>query len=245
MKKHIGTILIIVGLVIIAFPLIGRFIADQRQQAMLDAFYLESDSNERATQDYSGLNSVFEETNTEEGQENLDASLAGNGITLDGSNLQGDGSDNAGTSMTLGEQPDTIGIINIPRIDLRAPIAEGADLDTLRFAIGHMESTTALGQIGNSVIAGHRSHSFGTYFNRLDEMQLDDEIIVETGSQTITYVVYDILLVEPNDISVLKNSSKYKVLTLVTCDPVYNPTHRLIVHAVDKSQLEDEANTSN
>lgn len=245
MKKHIGTILIILGLVIIAFPLIGRFIADQRQQAMLDAFYLESDSNERATDDYSGLNSVFEETNTEEGQENLDAALAGNGISLDGSNLQGDGSDNAGASMTLGEQPDTIGIINIPRIDLRAPIAEGADLDTLRFAIGHMESTTALGQVGNSVVAGHRSHSFGTYFNRLDEMQLDDEIIVETGNQTITYVVYDILLVEPNDVSVLKNSSKYKVLTLVTCDPVYNPTHRLIVHAVEKSQLEDEDTTSN
>lgn len=240
MKKHIGTILIIVGLAIIAFPLIGRFIADQRQQAMLDAFYLETDSNDRATDDYSELDSVFGETNTEEGQEQLDQSLEEfGGIALDGSNLEGDGGDNAGTSMTLGEQPDTIGIINIPRIDLRAPIAEGADLDTLRFAIGHMESTTALGKIGNSVIAGHRSHSFGIYFNRLDEMQMNDEIIVETGNETITYVVYDILLVEPNDVSVLKNSSSYRVLTLVTCDPVYNPTHRLIVHAVDKTQVDN------
>lgn len=240
MKKHIGTILIVLGLVIIAFPLVGKLIADQRQQAMLDAFYLEADSDNRAADDYSGLNSVFEETNTEEGQEELDASLESfGGIALDGSNLQGDGSDNAGVSMTLGEQPDTIGIINIPSIDLRAPIAEGADLDTLRFAIGHMESTTALGQIGNSVVAGHRSHSFGIYFNRLDEMKLDDEIIVETGNETITYVVYEILLVEPTDVSVLKNSSSYRVLTLVTCDPVYNPTHRLIVHAVDKSQIDN------
>lgn len=240
MKKHIGTILIIAGLAIIAFPLIGRFIADQRQQAMLDAFYLETDSNDRATDDYSELDSVFGETNTEEGQEQLDQSLEDiGGIALDGSNLEGDGGDNAGTSMTLGEQPETIGIINIPRIDLRAPIAEGADLDTLRFAIGHMESTTALGKVGNSVIAGHRSHSFGIYFNRLDEMQMNDEIIVETGNETITYVVYDILLVEPNDVSVLKNSSSYRVLTLVTCDPVYNPTHRLIVHAVDKTQVDN------
>lgn len=240
MKKHIGTVLIIVGLIIIAFPLIGRFIADQRQQAMLDAFYLEADSSKRASEDYSGLNSVFDETNTEAGQEALDATLEGLGsIELDGSNLQGNGSDNAGTSMTLGKQPDTIGIINIPRIGLRAPIAEGADLDTLRFAIGHMESTTALGEIGNSVVAGHRSHSFGVYFNRLDEMKLDDEITVETSKGNITYVVYEILIVEPDDISVLKNSSNYRVLTLVTCDPVYNPTHRLIVHAVDKTQVDN------
>ena len=115
MKKHIGTVLIILGLVIIAFPLVGRLIADQRQQAMLDAFYLEDDSNDKATNDYSGLNSVFEETNTEAGQEDLDASLEDlNGIVLDGSNLEGNGGDNAGASMTLGEQPDTIGIINIP-----------------------------------------------------------------------------------------------------------------------------------
>lgn len=240
MKKHIGTVFIIVGLIIIAFPLVGRLIADQRQQAMLDAFYLEADSNDRASDDYSDLDSVFEETNTESGQEELDATIEGlGGIALDGSNLQGNGESNVGASMTLGEQPDTIGIINIPRIGLRAPVAEGADLDILRFALGHMESTTALGKIGNAVVAGHRSHSFGIYFNRLDEMQLDDEIIVETGTETITYVVYDILLVEPNDVSVLKNSSSYRVLTLITCDPVYNPTHRLIVHAVDKTQIDN------
>jgi sortase A len=238
MKKHIGTILIILGLGIIAFPFIGRFVADQRQQAMLDEFYLEMDTNARATSDYSNLDSIFEATNTEEGQERLDASLQEiDEIALDGSNLQGDGQGNPQSSMTLGEQPDTIGIINIPRIGLRAPVAEGAGLDILRFAIGHMESTADLGEIGNAVVAGHRSHSFGVYFNRLDEMQINDEIIVETANGKITYVVYEILIVEPNDVSVLKGSSSHRVLTLVTCDPVYNPTHRLIVHAIDKSQL--------
>lgn len=237
MKKHIGTLFIVVGLIIIAFPLVGRFIADQRQKAMLDAFYLETDIDTNATDDYSGLDDVFNLTNTVEGQESLDASINAAGqINLDGSETGSEEGSVLERSMTLGEQPKTIGIMNIPKINLRAPIAEGAALDILRFAIGHMESTTALGEVGNSVVAGHRSHSFGVYFNRLDEMAIDDEIIVETSKGKTTYVVYEIKIVEPDDVSVLKSSSTFRVLTLVTCDPVINPTHRLIVHAVEKSQ---------
>jgi sortase A len=236
MKKNIGTILILVGILIIAFPLIGRYIADKQQEAMMDAFYLEIESNSNAASDYNGLDFVFEETNTVQGQEALDESLVAIGeINLDQD--QSSSTSDIASSRTLGEAPETIGIIKIPKINLNAPIAEGADLDILRFAIGHMESTTSLGEIGNSVIAGHRSHSFGIYFNRLDELKVDDEITVQTSKGTTTYVVYETLIVEPDDVSVLKNSSSFRVLTLVTCDPVYNPTHRLIVHAVDKTQL--------
>ncbi len=237
MKKHLGTLLIIIGLAIVAFPFIGKYIADQRQKAMIEAFYLETDSATGAEEAIKGLDDVFAEANTVEGQEALDQALQENGnISFDGSQIEVGETGNSGYSMTLTEQPDTLGIINIPKIDLRAPIAEGADLDTLRFAIGHMENTTNLGEIGNSVVAGHRSHSFGVYFNRLDELNEGDEIVVETGSKTITYVVYETKRVEPDDVSVLNSSSKFRVLTLITCDPVYNPTHRLIVHAIDKEQ---------
>jgi len=234
MKKHIGTILIVLGLVIIAFPFVGRYIADQRQKAMLDEFYLEVEtSNQDASNDYSSLDSVFESTNTPEGQEALDESISEivqeteptpeSTITLE-------------SASTIGEKLSVLGIIKIDKIDLKAPIAEGAELDVLKYAIGHIESTSSLNTIGNSVVAGHRSHSFGVYFNRLDEMAIGDEIVVETSKEKVTYVVYEILLVEPDDVSVLRNSSKYRVITLVTCDPVYNPTHRLIVHAIDKEQ---------
>ncbi len=237
MKKHLGTLLIILGLAIVAFPFIGKYIADQRQKAMMEAFYLEAENPTGAEEAIRGLDDVFAETNTIEGQEALDQALEENGdISFDGNQIEVGETGDSGYSMTLTEQPTAIGIINIPKIDLRAPIAEGADLDTLRFAIGHMENTTAIGEIGNAVVAGHRSHSFGVYFNRLDEMAVGDEIVVETGGKTITYVVYETKIVEPDDVSVLKSSSKYKVLTLITCDPVYNPTHRLIVHAIDKDQ---------
>jgi len=234
MKKHIGTILIILGLVIIAFPFVGRYIADQRQKAMLDEFYLEAESNnEDANNDYSSLDSVFESTNTPEGQEALDESIS---EIVQETEPTPDSTITLESASTISEKLKVLGIIKIDKIDLKAPIAEGAELDVLKYAIGHMESTSSLNTIGNSVVAGHRSHSFGIYFNRLDEMAIGDEIIVETSKEKVTYVVYEILMVEPDDVSVLRNSSKYRVITLVTCDPVYNPTHRLIVHAIDKEQ---------
>jgi sortase A len=234
MKKHIGTILIVLGLVIIAFPFIGRLIADQRQKAMLEEFYLEVESyNEETAQAFSSLDSIFESTNTEEGQLALDESISEVPTNVEPTP---DGTIELEKAGTIGKKLEVLGIIKIDKIDLKAPIAEGAELEILKYAIGHMESTTKLNTIGNSVIAGHRSHSFGVYFNRLDEMAIGDEIVVETPKEKVTYVIYDILMVEPDDVSVLRSSSKYRVLTLVTCDPVYNPTHRLIVHAIDKEQ---------
>ncbi|MBN2220847.1 MAG: class D sortase [Vallitaleaceae bacterium] len=233
MKRHIGTLLIVVGLLIIAFPFIGKYIADQRQKDMLEQFYLENEKTEDQVVDaYDSLSTIFDETNTQEGQEELDGII--NSLNLDQSEENVD--IELGTAITMGDAPTAIGVIRIDKIDLVAPIAEGADEDTLRYSIGHMEETAKLGTIGNAVVAGHRSHSFGIYFNRLDEVEVGDEIVVETEYETITYVVYKTLIVKPEDVSVLRNSSKYRVLTLVTCDPVYNPTHRLIVHAIDKSQ---------
>lgn len=239
MKKHIGTALIIIGLLVIAFPLVGRYIADQKQKEMMEAFYLDSGTTgSSSSTEYTELNSIFDETNTVEGQEALDDYIEEHGsINLDGGSTDSTDEDGMGNALGLNESSDAIGVMNIDKIDFRGPIAEGADLETLNYSIGHMESTAELGTIGNSVVAGHRSHSFGKYFNRLDELEKGDEIVVETYDGTFTYVVYEILIVEPTDLSVLRGSSEYRVLTLITCDPVYNPTHRLIIHAIDKNQL--------
>jgi len=238
MKKHIGTLLTIVGIIVIAFPFVGRFIANYKQEQMMEAF-LEKESNSSASDELSQLDDVFSTTNTVDGQEQLDADLQSSGISFDGAAIEEGDTNGAGSAMTLGEQPDMLGIIEIPAIDLKAPIAQGADLDTLRFALGHMVNTADLNTIGNAAVAGHRSHSFGIYFNRLDEVSVGDEIKVNTGNNLVDYIVYDTQIVLPDDTSVLKNSSKNRVLTLITCDPVYNPTHRLIVHAIDASQIDD------
>lgn len=239
MRRHIGTLLIVIGIIVIAFPLVGRYVANKKQEEMLDAFYLDTQMlSANATDEYSELDSVFGLSETEEGNLSSENTLDEVGeIVLDGGNATSIDFEGETGAVELSEDLKTLGVMNIEKIDLRAPIAEGTELSVLKYSIGHMESTTSLGSIGNSVVAGHRSHSYGVYFNRLDELENGDEIVVETYSGTYTYVVYEILIVEPDDVSVLRNSSEYRVLTLVTCDPVYNPTHRLIIHAIDKNQL--------
>lgn len=122
-------------------------------------------------------------------------------------------------------------IIQIDKIDLKLPVLEGATKANMKHAAAHMKETAPLGAVGNAAIAAHRSRTTGRLFNRLNEVGVGDTISVTTGKQDYNYVVYDVTIVEPTDVSVLKGNDDDKILTLITCDPLVNPTHRLIIHA--------------
>jgi sortase A len=122
-------------------------------------------------------------------------------------------------------------IIEIDKIDLKLPVLEGATKANMKHAAAHMKETAPLGAAGNAAIAAHRSRTAGRLFNRLNEVGVGDTISVTTGKQAYNYVVYDVTIVEPTDVSVLKGNKDDKILTLITCDPLVNPTHRLIIHA--------------
>lgn len=123
------------------------------------------------------------------------------------------------------------GIITIDKIDLKLPILEGATKANMKHAAAHMKETAPIGEIGNAAIAAHRSRTAGRLFNRLNEVEVGDTISVKTSDQEYKYEVYDISIVEPTDVSVLNGNKQDKILTLITCDPLVNPTHRLIIHA--------------
>lgn len=131
-----------------------------------------------------------------------------------------------------GESGELLGALKIPRINAEMPVVLGANQENLKIAAALMEGTTPIGEIGNAAIAAHRSHSYGRFFNRLNEMEIGDEIIVTTDKDTFVYTVYDIKIVEPEDLSVLNRNRRDRVVTLITCDPIYEATHRLIVHGV-------------
>jgi sortase A len=124
----------------------------------------------------------------------------------------------------------TIGILVIPKIDLKVAIGEGADLKTLKYAVGHFKNTAMPGQVGNFCVAGHRSYTFGEYFNRLGEIKIGDEILVETIKGNYKYKVYNTQVVLPTDTEVL-NPTQDATMTLVTCTPIRVGTHRLIIKA--------------
>ncbi|WP_068503993.1 class D sortase [Paenibacillus kribbensis] len=129
------------------------------------------------------------------------------------------------------DEQTPIATISISRIHLKLPVLEGATRQNMKHAAVHMAETGTLGQVGNAAIAAHRARTPGRLFNRLNEMKLGDEIVVNTQGEQYVYLVYSIKVIDPTDVSVLKSFKKQKLLTLITCSPLVNPTHRLIVQA--------------
>ena len=87
------------------------------------------------------------------------------------------------------------------------------------------------GQKGNFCVIGHRSYTYGEFFNRLDEIEENDEIIVEYNGKEFKYKVTEIKVVKPEEVSVL-NQSEEEEITLITCTPIRVGSHRLIIKGI-------------
>jgi sortase A len=123
------------------------------------------------------------------------------------------------------------GSIQIPKIHLKIPLFVGTSEPLLRKGAGILIGTNYPGDFGNSAIAGHRSHVFGRLFHRLDELSAGDEVTVHTTDGLFVYIVYQTFIAEPTDLSVLNPMPDQKILTLITCHPLYQSSHRLIVQS--------------
>jgi sortase A len=130
---------------------------------------------------------------------------------------------------------DPIGILEIPKIELNTPIVEGASPKDIQYAVGHLPSSSSIKDLGkinqNFAIAGHRSYTFGKFFNRLDELEKGDKIIVNVQDKAYTYTVFDKKIVDPTDVEVINPIKDRSVVTLITCHPMYSDKHRLIIFA--------------
>jgi len=121
------------------------------------------------------------------------------------------------------------GIINIEKIELYEPILKGATEKNLNIGEAWVDGTSEVGQVGNYVIAGHRSRRYGRHFNRLNELEIGDKIEILTKNANYKYIVYDKYIVKSEDVWVLKGNGADSEITLITCDYSIKPTGRLIV----------------
>lgn len=128
-------------------------------------------------------------------------------------------------------QKRTTGVLLIPKIDVRMLIMDGVDDDTLRVAAGRLPYTDNFDEMGNCVLAAHRSYTFGKYLNRLNELKNGDKITVQTKDKTLNYTVYNSKIIEPDDFSIIEKNDTDKILTVFTCHPPGIGSHRLVVQA--------------
>jgi sortase A len=117
--------------------------------------------------------------------------------------------------------------IQVPAIDVDAPIVEGDDWEALKRGGGHHIGSANPGERGNCVISAHND-IFGEIFRALPDLGLGDEIFVHTASRAYRYVVTQKRVIEPTEVSVMERTSS-PVLTLISCYPYGVDTHRIVV----------------
>jgi len=108
--------------------------------------------------------------------------------------------------------PAPLGVLKISSVEIEVPVLEGTDDLTLNRAVGHIDGTPDPGEEGNIGIAGHRDG----FFRGLKDVRLSDSIDLYTEKGNTRYVVDEIRIVPPEDVSVLIPSTSWAVPHCVT-----------------------------
>jgi sortase A len=126
-----------------------------------------------------------------------------------------------------------LAVLRIPKIRLEVPVLDGTDDFALNRAVGHIRGTARPGEPGNVGIAGHRDG----FFRGLKEIASGDRIELETLERTETYIVDEVVIVDPEAVEVLE-PTEVPSITLVTCYPFYfvgSAPQRYVVRGVRSS----------
>lgn len=120
----------------------------------------------------------------------------------------------------------------IPKIGVDSQILQGDSALLLDKGIWHRPNTTTPDMGGNMVLVGHRFlyTSGPDTFYHLPKMQVGDTVEVTWNNENYTYEVFETLTVTAQTVSIEENTDE-DILTLYTCTPLWNPTHRFVVRA--------------
>lgn len=130
-----------------------------------------------------------------------------------------------------------VAVVEVPRLgrDYRHVVVEGVGREELKKGPGHQPGTAWPGEIGNAVLAGHRT-TYGAPFGRFDEIVVGDEVVVTDATGSYTYRISGTEVVDPSDTAVVLPVPRQpdalptkRLLTLITCTPKYSARYRLIV----------------
>lgn len=220
----ISIIFMIIGITLFCFPHISNFIYEQGVERDREEFVekiLQSENEEILDKLYKDLQEKNQKL-YEDMQNNLVDPFSYEQPAIDLSEY--------------GIYNNVIGYINIPKMNVELPILLGANsANMLKGAVHLTETSYPIGGINtNSVIAAHRGYGRATLFRHIEKLEIGDEIYIKNFKEELTYVVYDIKIIEPDDVSELKVQDGEDIITLITCHPYRVNSHRYIVKAKRK-----------
>ena len=120
-----------------------------------------------------------------------------------------------------GVESNTIGVINIPAMNVELPIYLGATSENMAAGAVHLSQTSLPigGPNTNCVIAAHRGWYGAPYFRYIDILKIGDEVRITNLWETLVYRVSEVKIIDPDDIDEILIQPGRELLTLVTCHP--------------------------
>jgi sortase A len=125
--------------------------------------------------------------------------------------------------------PDQAIRIQIPAIEIDAPVVQGDGWEQLKKGVGQNVGTANPGQNGNVVLSAHND-VYGELFRYLDKLVPGDQVILYTQQRQYIYVVDRTAVVEPTAVEVMASTGSPTV-TLISCYPYLVDKQRIVVFA--------------
>lgn len=134
---------------------------------------------------------------------------------------------------------ETMGRLRIPSIDVDLPIFHGTSEYALDRGVGHLFGTALPvgGPSTHSVLTAHRGIPEARFFNRLPEVRVGDDVVIDVLGEHVVYRVVSTEVVLPTETDSLSMVPGEDLMTLITCTPYAVNSHRLLVHT---ERVEDE-----
>lgn len=123
----------------------------------------------------------------------------------------------------------TIGVINIPAININYPILSTTTEELMKISVSKFWGANP-NQVGNLCIVGHNYRN-SKFFSKISTLETGDIIeITDLSGTTLQYSVYDKYIVDPTDVSCTSQlTDGQKEVTLITCTS--DSKHRTVVKA--------------
>lgn len=121
------------------------------------------------------------------------------------------------------------GLLELPTLGVSQPLGEGVTLTAINRGPSHWPGTALPGQLGNVVVAGHRT-TYTRPFHDLDLLAPGDPLVFRMNDGTAwTYEATATEIVGPDAMHVVDQGPEHTA-TLFACHPKGSAAQRIVVH---------------
>lgn len=226
-KKIFGYIIILLGLITLAFPIGKRTYSDIENKVSYKKVLKKQEEDKESLDEVEKRAQAYNMTIKDSDISMVDPFEVGD----------------FGSKSILDNPDDIFSYVFIPKLDKTIPLYLDATYDHIAWGLGQVSGSSIPigGKSTRSVLAGHRGWWGDTMLLYLDDLVEGDMIYIKRANKTLSYKVYSKEVIGAYDWEKLRIIKGEDIITLLTCDPFFWPRpNRLLVNAKRVEEKKDE-----